>query len=50
MAADNGLPSVQHIVVLMLENRSFDHMLLPSIGTGAAYDGYIRAYARPPAG
>ena len=27
MAADNGLPSVQHIVVLMLENRSFDHML-----------------------
>jgi len=24
--------------------------MLPSIGTGAAYDGYIRAYARPPAG
>src|SRR6266568_2882025 len=23
----NGLASVQHVVVLMLENRSFDHML-----------------------
>ena len=23
----NGLPSVNHVVVLMLENRSFDHML-----------------------
>ena len=23
----NGLPSVDHVVVLMLENRSFDHML-----------------------
>lgn len=23
----NGLPSVEHVVVLMLENRSFDHML-----------------------
>jgi phospholipase C len=27
MPAGNGLPSVEHIVVLMLENRSFDHML-----------------------
>lgn len=27
MADVNGLPSVQHVVVLMLENRSFDHML-----------------------
>jgi phospholipase C len=24
---DNGLASIQHVVVLMLENRSFDHML-----------------------
>jgi phospholipase C len=24
---DNGLVSIQHVVVLMLENRSFDHML-----------------------
>ncbi len=27
MPAGNGLPSVEHVVVLMLENRSFDHML-----------------------
>ena len=27
MAAANGLSSVEHIVLLMLENRSFDHML-----------------------
>src|SRR5882757_6435793 len=27
MPAGNGLPSVEHIVVLMLENRSFDHLL-----------------------
>lgn len=27
MANGNGLSSVQHVVVLMLENRSFDHML-----------------------
>jgi phospholipase C len=27
MVAENGLSSVEHIVVLMLENRSFDHML-----------------------
>jgi phospholipase C len=27
MANGNGLSEVQHIVVLMLENRSFDHML-----------------------
>lgn len=27
MPADNRLASIQHIVVLMLENRSFDHML-----------------------
>lgn len=27
MPAGNDLPSIEHIVVLMLENRSFDHML-----------------------
>jgi phospholipase C len=27
MPAGNGPPSVEHVVVLMLENRSFDHML-----------------------
>jgi phospholipase C len=27
MAASNGLASIEHVVVLMLENRSFDHML-----------------------
>ena len=27
MPGDNGLVSIQHVVVLMLENRSFDHML-----------------------
>jgi phospholipase C len=27
MVAESGLSSVEHIVVLMLENRSFDHML-----------------------
>ena len=27
MAAENGLASIEHVVVLMLENRSFDHML-----------------------
>ncbi|MBV9415939.1 MAG: hypothetical protein JO363_13240, partial [Solirubrobacterales bacterium] len=26
-AARNGLGRIEHIVVLMLENRSFDHML-----------------------
>jgi phospholipase C len=27
MAGSNGLASIEHVVVLMLENRSFDHML-----------------------
>ena len=27
MPGSNSLSSIQHIVVLMLENRSFDHML-----------------------
>jgi phospholipase C len=46
MAADNGLPSVQHIVVLMLENRSFDHML------GFLYtdQGNVSAAGQPYAG
>ncbi len=27
MPGDNGLASIQHVVVLMMENRSFDHVL-----------------------
>ena len=27
MPGENNLSAVQHVVVLMLENRSFDHML-----------------------
>ena len=27
MPGGNGLSSVEHVVVLMLENRSFDHLL-----------------------
>jgi phospholipase C len=27
MPGENSLSSVEHVVVLMLENRSFDHML-----------------------
>ena len=27
VAESNGLERIEHIVVLMLENRSFDHML-----------------------
>jgi phospholipase C len=44
--AGNGLASVQHVVVLMLENRSFDHMLgflYTSVGnvspSGQPYEG-----------
>ena len=36
MANGNGLASIEHVMVLMLENRSFDHML-----------GYLHAGARP---
>ena len=28
--AGTGLSAVEHVVVLMLENRSFDHMLGPA--------------------
>ena len=33
----NGLQRIEHVVVLMLENRSFDHML-----------GYLSLEAGPP--
>ena len=54
MADGNGLSSVEHIIVLMLENRSFDHMLgflyadagnaAPS---GQPFDGLTGAEANP---
>jgi phospholipase C len=39
--ADDGLSSVQHVVVLMLENRSFDHML------GFLYPGNVSPTGQP---
>ena len=57
MANGNGLSSVQHVVVLMLENRSFDHMLgylyadeknmTPS---GQAFEGLTGTETNPDAG
>lgn len=41
MASGNGLASVDHIVLLMLENRSFDHML------GYLYPGNITPSGQP---
>lgn len=41
MAEGNALASVNHIVVLMLENRSFDHML------GYLYPGNVTASGQP---
>ena len=41
MANGNGLASVNHIVVLMLENRSFDHML------GYLYPGNLTPSGQP---
>ena len=41
MANGNGLASVNHIVVLMLENRSFDHML------GYLYPGNVTPSGQP---
>jgi phospholipase C len=53
----NGLAGVEHIVVLMLENRSFDHMLgylYASAGNvspaGHPYDGLTGAESNPGAG
>jgi len=41
MASGGGLASVQHVVVLMLENRSFDHML------GFLYPGNVTPSGQP---
>jgi phospholipase C len=41
MANGNGLASVDHVVVLMLENRSFDHML------GFLYPGNVSPSGQP---
>jgi phospholipase C len=41
MANGNGLASVGHVVVLMLENRSFDHML------GFLYPGNVSPSGQP---
>ncbi|HEY1702191.1 MAG TPA: alkaline phosphatase family protein [Trebonia sp.] len=57
MAGSSGLASIEHIVVLMLENRSFDHMLgylytdagnqTPS---GQAYEGLTGKETNPDSG
>ncbi len=56
MPGGNGLSSVQHVVVLMLENRSFDHMLgflYTSAGnvspTGQPYEGLTGSESNPAA-
>ena len=56
MTDANGLPSVEHVVVLMLENRSFDHMLgyLYSASgnvspTGQHFDGLAGTESNPDA-
>jgi len=41
MTNGNGLASVDHVVVLMLENRSFDHML------GFLYPGNVSPSGQP---
>src|SRR3954467_12660261 len=38
-----GLDKLQHIVVLMMENRSFDHMLGSLKAVNPAIDGYVDA-------
>ena len=44
-----GLDKLQHIVVLMMENRSFDHMLGSLKAVNPAIDGYVDAdpFANP---
>ena len=56
MTNGNGLSSVQHVVVLMLENRSFDHMLgyLYAAGknvapSGQAFEGLTGTESNPDA-
>jgi len=43
MPGANSLPAIQHVVVLMLENRSFDHML----GYLYAADGNMSPAGQP---
>lgn len=40
---NTGVPDVEHVVVLMLENRSFDHMLGYLQHPDPAYDGLLGA-------
>ncbi len=54
MPGGNGLSSVEHVVVLMLENRSFDHMLgfLYTAGgnvspSGQSYEGLTGTESNP---
>jgi phospholipase C len=56
VAAENGLATVNHVVVLMLENRSFDHMLgflYTSAGnaspSGQPYEGLAGTESNPAA-
>lgn len=56
MPGDNGLSAIEHIVVLMLENRSFDHMLgflYTDKGNvspaGQPYEGLDGTESNPPA-
>jgi phospholipase C len=41
MPMPTGLDQLQHIVVLMMENRSFDHMLGSLKAVNPAIDGYV---------
>ena len=41
MANGSGLAAIEHVVVLMLENRSFDHML------GFLYPGNVTPSGQP---
>ena len=50
MALDRNLPGIQalqHIVVLMMENRSFDHMLGGLAATNPAIDGLTGTESNP---
>jgi phospholipase C len=42
-----GIQSLQHVVVLMMENRSFDHMLGALHGTNPAIDGLVGTETNP---
>src|ERR1700683_5116078 len=42
-----GLDSLKHIVVLMMENRSFDHMLGSLTAVNPAIDGIVAGLSNP---